>query len=196
MARPREFDEDDAIEKALGVFWALGYDGTALPDLLTGMGLTRGSVYKAFKSKKALFLTVLDRYETEAVAMAVNMLTDPAMPNGRDRIMALFNHIALVAEAGDRRGCLLCSAAAGPAATDPEIAGAVERGLGQIRDGFEMALSASDIPGMHEAGPRADRAEALITFYVGMRILARSEVRPGGQKASTRALSSLLGAAI
>jgi len=192
LARPREFDEGDVIERALGVFWALGYDGTSLPDLLSGMGLTRGSVYKAFKSKKALFLTVLDRYEKTEVEGAVAMLTDPNIANGRIRIDRLFVHIATVAVAGDRRGCLLCSAAAGPAAGDPDIACAVDRGLGRIRDGFSEALLCSDVSGMADPGARADLAEALTTNYVGMRVLARSGIAAGDQQASARALALML----
>ena len=47
-----------------GVFWQKGYEDASLPDLLEGMGLTRGSLYKAFKDKKSLFLKVLERYDT------------------------------------------------------------------------------------------------------------------------------------
>ncbi|MCB2136753.1 MAG: TetR/AcrR family transcriptional regulator [Rhodobacteraceae bacterium] len=192
MARPREFDESEVVERALGVFWALGYDGTSLPDLLRGMGLTRGSVYKAFKSKKSLFLMALQRYEAAAVTGAVAMLTDPGVPNGRDRILSLFAQIADVVASGDRRGCMLCSAAAGPAAYDTEIAAAVDRGLGQIRDGFAAALRASDVAGMTDDARRRDRAEALTALYVGMRVLARSTIRTGDQIATARALAAFL----
>ena len=71
MARPREFEPEEAIQKAMQVFWEHGYEGASLPDLLAGMGLTRGSLYKAFKDKKSLFLLVLDRYEMSAVKSGV-----------------------------------------------------------------------------------------------------------------------------
>ena len=47
MARPREFEIDDALQDAMAVFWRKGYDGASLPDLLDGMGIARGSLYKA-----------------------------------------------------------------------------------------------------------------------------------------------------
>ena len=90
MARPREFDPDKALEQAMDVFWQHGYEGASLPDLLSGMGLTRGSLYKAFKDKRSLFLLVLNRYEQIAVAQAVALLGDDSIPDGADRIDALF----------------------------------------------------------------------------------------------------------
>lgn len=107
MGRPRSFDTDQAIEKAMQVFWTHGYEGASLPDLLDGMGLTRGSLYKAFTDKKTLFLKVLAHYEGKAVQAGVALLTDPAIPNGADRIMAMFTNSYRAATAGDRRGCLL-----------------------------------------------------------------------------------------
>src|SRR5260370_37523240 len=60
--RPREFDTDAAIERAMGVFWSSGYCGTSLPDLLEATNLSRGSLYAAFGDKHGLFLRALDRY--------------------------------------------------------------------------------------------------------------------------------------
>ena len=63
MARPREFDIDTALARALDVFWEKGYGDASLPDLLEGMKLTRGSLYKAFADKETLYLRVLERYD-------------------------------------------------------------------------------------------------------------------------------------
>lgn len=167
MARPREFDEDTAIAKAMNVFWELGYEEASLPDLLKGMGLTRGSLYKAFKDKKSLFLIVLDRYDQEVVAEAVTLLTDASIPNGWDRIAALFSSISEAVVNNDYRGCLLCSAAAGPASYDPEIGVAVTEELTKMRDAFQVAIGASNNP---------NTANLLVTQYVGLRILSRSQV--------------------
>jgi TetR/AcrR family transcriptional repressor of nem operon len=166
MARPRAFDTDLALDRAMDVFWELGYEEATLPDLLSGMQLTRGSLYKAFKDKKSLFLITLDRYEKHSVADAVAQLADTGIPDGWDRIMALFHSIADAVGQDDRRGCLLCSAAAGPASYDPDIAHAVHRGLGQMRAAFEAALP--------DDGPAL--ADLLVTQYTGLRILSRSRM--------------------
>ncbi len=167
MARPRNFDTDTAIIKAMDVFWDHGYENATLPDLLKGMGLTRGSLYKAFKDKKSLFLIVLDRYDQGAVAEAVTLLTDNNIPDGWDRIMTLFDSISEAVGNDDRRGCLLCSAAAGPASYDKEIGAAVNEALEQMRVAFQIALG--------ESGG-LDLANLLVTQYVGLRVLSRSQV--------------------
>ncbi|NJM33970.1 MAG: hypothetical protein HC850_03830 [Rhodomicrobium sp.] len=74
MARPREFDTDEAIEKAMQVFWEKGH-GAALPDLLGGMEIARGSFYKAFSDKKSVYLM--------ALAIMTARCSPPRLPGSR-----------------------------------------------------------------------------------------------------------------
>src|SRR3569623_1729569 len=60
--RPRQFDCEEALDKALEVFWRYGYEGASLPALTEAMGINRPSLYAAFGNKEALFRKVLDRY--------------------------------------------------------------------------------------------------------------------------------------
>src|SRR5579859_7206658 len=66
IGRPREFDVDKALERAMGLFWRQGYEGTSLADLTRELGVTRPSLYAAFGSKEGLFLKALDLYEARA----------------------------------------------------------------------------------------------------------------------------------
>lgn len=59
MARPRNFNEDDVIDRAAGVFGRLGYAACSVDDLVDATGLQRGSLYKVFGSKRGLFEQVL-----------------------------------------------------------------------------------------------------------------------------------------
>lgn len=174
MARPREFDEDEAIRGAMSVFWQLGYDGASMPDLLAGMNLTRGSLYKAFNDKKSLFLIALKRYEREAVGPAVTLLTDTSIKDGTQRIAALFETILDAVRQGDRRGCMLCSAAAGPAAYDDDIAHDVHQLISQMQQAFTRSLEASPAHHHLTATEREHLAASLTTQYAGLRTLARS----------------------
>ncbi|MEL7125301.1 MAG: TetR/AcrR family transcriptional regulator [Pseudomonadota bacterium] len=192
MARPRSFDTDAAIEKAMHVFWAHGYEGASLPDLLDGMGLTRGSLYKAFTDKKTLFLKVLDHYEAKAVQAGVALLTDPAIPNGADRIRTMFTSAYQAVTDGDQRGCLLCTAAAGPSAYDAEIAAAVEHGLSELRDGMAVALAASPAHTDLDAPARLRLADMLIAQYVGLRTMARARVSDDTLKNAVRSVGVML----
>ena len=62
MARPREFDIDEALDAAIRTFWTYGYEATSVNDLLESMGLQKGSMYKAFGDKRSLFIASLRRY--------------------------------------------------------------------------------------------------------------------------------------
>jgi AcrR family transcriptional regulator len=65
MGRPREFELDGAIEKATGLFWRNGYEGTSLSDLTSAIGISPPSFYFAFGSKEGLFRKVIERYFAE-----------------------------------------------------------------------------------------------------------------------------------
>lgn len=193
MARPREFDPAEALKRATDVFWEKGYQEASLPDLLDGMGLTRGSLYKAFKDKKNLYLLVLAHYEEEAVGAAQARLSNASVPDGRDRILSLFNALSGAVAAGDTRGCLLCSAAAGYEMSDPEIAAAVEHGMRSMRNALESALNESPT---HVCLPKDDLralANILLTQYIGLRVLARSRMSLDIVEQSAKTVADLLG---
>jgi TetR/AcrR family transcriptional repressor of nem operon len=179
MARPREFEPDEVVERAMQVFWQNGYEDASLPDLLNGMGLTRGSLYEAFKNKKNLFLLVLNRYEASAVDRAVALLSDTGIADGTDRILVMFKGLVAAVETGDHRGCLLCNAASGSAANDLDIAQAVQRGLAKMQAAFAVALKdAPTLSGM-STSRRLRLADTLLTQYIGLRMLARSQLPIG-----------------
>lgn len=195
MARPREFEPAEAVEKAMQVFWQHGYEDASLPDLLTGMGLTRGSLYKAFKDKKNLFLLVLDRYETAVVDAGYALLTNADIPDGKDRILQMFKGVVAAVAKGDHRGCLLCTAASGSAADDPEIAKAVHGGLSKLQNGFLLAVR--DAPSLSELskGEQVRLADSLLTQYIGLRVLARSRLPLGVLDHAAKSVEDILTAA-
>ena len=192
MARPREFDPDEVVRRAADVFRQNGYEQASLPDLLDGMGLTRGSLYKAFGDKKSLFLLVLAHYETVLVDRIVRRLTDPAIPDGRRRINGVFKSIMQSVEAGDRRGCLLCTCLSGPEMSDADIAAVVQTGLRRIRDGFARALAVSPLHAGLSTPKRMLLANTLLAQYVGMQTLTRSCLPLGVVEQSVQAVDAML----
>ncbi|WP_233160243.1 TetR/AcrR family transcriptional regulator [Pseudonocardia sp. MH-G8] len=77
IGRPREFDVDEALERAMRAFWAQGYEGAGLTDLTAAMGITRTSMYAAFGNKENLFRKALQRYSAGPAAYATRALEEP-----------------------------------------------------------------------------------------------------------------------
>jgi len=102
--RPRAFDIDEALDRAVDVFWRQGYEGTALSDLTEAMGINRPSLYATFGNKDALFRKVLDRYIEGPGAYAARALD---LPTAREVVEALvYGAINLTAGPNTPRGCL------------------------------------------------------------------------------------------
>src|SRR6266576_6468225 len=107
--RPRAFDPDAALERAMHVFWAKGYEGASLSDLTRAMRINRPSLYAAFGNKEELFRKVLDRYMDGPLAYFAKGL---AAPKARDVVEQIFFGAARMA--GDPRipaGCLMVQGA-------------------------------------------------------------------------------------
>lgn len=79
MARPREFDVDEALHAALRIFWEKGFDGASLTDLSEAMGIVRPSLQAAFGSKEDLYRKAIDLYGREAMAFIVEAIRGPTV---------------------------------------------------------------------------------------------------------------------
>jgi len=89
MARPREFDRDEALNAAVETFWTHGFEGAGMESLTAAMGIGRQSIYGAFGSKKALYLEALQAYNTGNVAALVSGLRKAKSPLEGLRIVLL-----------------------------------------------------------------------------------------------------------
>src|SRR5437763_10008756 len=85
--RPRAFDLDKALDRALQVFWRKGYEGASLPDLTQAMGINRPSLYAAFGSKEELFRRALDRYAEGPASYVREALNEPTTRAVAERLL-------------------------------------------------------------------------------------------------------------
>src|SRR5262245_20802716 len=109
MARPREFDVDEALDRATKVFWARGYEATSVQDLVEALGVNRASLYATFGDKAQLFAQVIDRYGQHVDEVIGGALAAPAA--GVEAIRAWFKAlIRMGTQVTGPRGCLLVGA--------------------------------------------------------------------------------------
>lgn len=175
MARPREFDEDQVLDTAMNLFWAQGYEAVSLEDLLGAMGIARGSFYKAFGSKRDVYLAALERYDRTVVEVAIAMLRDPMGGDGSARLRRfLLSAIEPLESDGDRRGCFLCNAAVDRVLLDPEAGERVTATMRRIEHAIAAALNDADEASTRDKISDAESARHLLTVYMGLRVLARA----------------------
>ena len=118
MPRPKAFDPDAALQKAMHVFWERGYEATSVQDLVEGMGINRFSLYSTFGNKHQLFVTVLERYCATIGANLVGDLEHSAA--GLTAIRQFFTRLVdFFASAKGWRGCLMTNTAVELAPHDP-----------------------------------------------------------------------------
>jgi AcrR family transcriptional regulator len=169
--RPREFDVDDALDRALRVFWRRGYEGATLPNLTAAMGINRPSLYAAFGSKEELFRKALDRYVEGPAAFVREALNEPTARAVAERLLG--GTIDLVTDRRNPRGCLIVQGAlaCGETAESVRRELAARRVAGEVavRQRFERARVDGDLPAEADA---ANLARYVVTVMRGMAIQA------------------------
>lgn len=127
--RPRQFDMDQALDRAVRIFSERGYHATSITDLTQAMELTAGSIYKAFADKRAVFIAALERQMTLRLAELRSELNHAG--SGRDKIRAALKFYADASHGGEGRlGCLVVGTAMELSTFDADIA---ERVTGSLR---------------------------------------------------------------
>ena len=190
VGRPREFDEADVLDKVMDVFWAQGYEGTGMSDIMSATGLTKGSLYKAFTNKHTLYLKALERYEERHVNAMVTTLEVGEDPRAQIE-MFLDAPIKDAEAAGPNRGCFLCNASADRADFDEATRARVKRGFHKLAaplTKLAAALSPEGKPAQAE-----ESAQMLLAVYAGMRIMSRSGLDLNQLQATKRAALRAIG---
>ena len=172
MGRPREFEIDDAIEKATGLFWLKGYEGTSLSDLTKTIGISPPSFYFAFGSKEGLFKKVIERYLAEQGKIAEAAFRKPTA-----RAVAthfLRGYADVLTDPLHAPGCLVINSALPCAVGDPVREWLAEHRVetrARLRDRFAQARRSEKFPPGMDAN---SLARLVLVIASGMAIEAQS----------------------
>jgi TetR/AcrR family transcriptional repressor of nem operon len=174
MARPRNFEADSVVERAMEEFWSHGYASTSPAQLAEATGVGKGSLYNTFGSKRHLFDLALARYGQLGAELAEEFLSQPGTT--KERIRAYLR--ATVDEDMNqpiRRGCLAVNTAAELGGHDPEVTST----LRVIERRIIAVLVARIEQGLRDGDIRPDTdaqamAEFLFNTSAGLRIMAKT----------------------
>lgn len=172
MARPRGFDEDKVIEKAMIIFWERGYESTSISDLEQATGLSRISIYNTFGDKEGLFLRTLDLYHNNAT-----LAFEKIAKGGLEDIERFFEWFARPSSlnASSQSGCLMVNTILDIWQTDTAVCEKVEGYRNMLLSIYTRALQNAKEKGEMEAtvAEIADRAEFLVGAQWGAGTVAR-----------------------
>jgi len=182
MARNREFDPKEALEKAMMVFWQKGYVDTSIDDLVDVTGVSRYGLYAEFGSKRGLFLASLDYYQENAVQAFFGIVEQAgaALPEIRlyfDKILDFYSQPA------GKLGCLMCNSATEVAPHDQGVKEKVNGAMERMTTGFGVALTNAKKRG--EVKSKLNIKQAA-DFLTGVLLGASVMVRSGANKKMIR----------
>lgn len=168
MARPRSFDEAQALQTAMAVFWKNGYDKTTYQLIEKATGVGRRSLVNIFGDKDALFVRVLKIYHD----MAAGVIGQVFNPPSAESILMMFGSLAAPQEDDSpaNAGCLMVNTVFELGKTSEPVRKAVDAYRDMWRTTFESALTGS---GIDDAVNRAE-------FLVGLMWGALSQIRLAG----------------
>ncbi|MFD8079142.1 TetR/AcrR family transcriptional regulator [Streptomyces sp. NPDC059718] len=173
MGRPREFDVDEALDRAMRVFWERGYEGVSLTDLTKAMGISKPSLYAAFGDKRELFRKALERYTEGPADYGTRALEEPTARGVAEGL--LHGAVRTTTRPGGPAGCLtvqgaLASSEAGRPAHDMLVEWRNDSAV-RVEERFQRAIDEGDLP--RDADPRWI-ARYVMTVAFGIAVQAAS----------------------
>jgi len=174
MARKKEFDEDELLEKATNLFWRKGYNATSAQDLVDELKINRSSLYNTYSDKKTLFQKALKKYQEQQTQAMIDMLSKADDPE--EAIKQVFD--GLVRESNEdtmAKGCFMVNTAVEIAGQDEEIGALVHANNKSVEDALAAIIEKGQKKGQFST---KNTARAYARFLFGsinaLRVIARS----------------------
>ncbi|MFE3452815.1 TetR/AcrR family transcriptional regulator [Nonomuraea sp. NPDC059194] len=192
MGRPKEFDPDQALRKAMELFWRRGYAATSMSDLVRHLGIGRASIYATFGGKRELYLRAYDRYLAQGIDIEGSLSAPgPALPAVRDLVMRFADEAAHDTE---HRGCLVVNTAVELAPHDEDMARRVQAHWDRVETALAAALTRAREQGELGDGqdPRA-LSRFLLTVLQGLHVVGKASNDPARLRDSATQALRVLG---
>lgn len=173
--RPRAFDTDLALDNAMLVFRQKGFHAASIADLSEAMNLTAGSIYKAFKDKRTLFLQVFERYTSLRNATLQQRLEK--LPTARERLADLLRfYLESAHDVEGRRGCLVVGSATELQVLDPALADLVQQAVMRNKSALLSLLTQAQQEGSVSPALELETvAEVMLCLTFGMRVVGKTQ---------------------
>ncbi|WP_458463852.1 TetR/AcrR family transcriptional regulator [Paenibacillus sp.] len=172
MARSKEFEVNEVLDKAMKIFWEQGYEKTSMSDLVEHMGIHRRSIYDTFDDKHSLFLQAMDRYSGK---VSTTLLAEiKASKTAVEALHKIFD--VMISEAEDTpSGCLIVNSAVELGARDQEVDNRSLESFNEAERMFEQIIQWGQREGEFSSDHDAkEMAEYLHNISVGIRAMART----------------------
>jgi TetR/AcrR family transcriptional repressor of nem operon len=174
MARNKEFDEEELLEKAVNLFWRKGYNATSAQDLVDELKINRSSLYNTYKDKRTLFQKSLKKYQEQQTNAVITMLAKAADPEKAiEKVFA-----DLIKESNEdtaAKGCFMVNTAVELAGQDAEIGVLVHNNNKSVEDALTTIIEKGQQMGQFST---RNTARAYARFLFGninaLRVIARS----------------------
>jgi TetR/AcrR family transcriptional repressor of nem operon len=174
MARSKEFEVNEVLDKAMNIFWEQGYEKTSMSDLVEHMGIHRRSIYDTFDDKHSLFLQAMDRYRGKVsnTLLAEIKVSKTAV----EALHKIFE--VMISEAEDTpSGCLIVNSAVELGARDTDVDSRSLESFNEAERMFEQIIGWGQRDGEFSSNHDAkEMAEYLHNISVGIRAMARTSM--------------------
>lgn len=174
MARTKDFDEWEVLNKAINLFWLKGYNGTSMQDLVDTLGISRSSLYDTYGDKHTLFIKALESYQCTN-AVKINNIINNA-PSAREAVKQMLEFVAdgLVNDKSNK-GCFLVNAEVEVAPHDQQVSQMICQNDQQVEEVFYQVIKKGQESG-EITNPQDARALARFTFNTvkGIRVTAKT----------------------
>ena len=176
MNRPRQFELDEVLERAIEVFWAKGYRNATPRELAECTGLSKSSLYNTFGSKRGLFERALDRYIERQQSEVSALLHAHELSTGLSKMYEQIILVSMPQESGGMgMSCMMASASMEVDPTDKPLIELVRRGRQAVIAVFRARLERARVEGeLSKDRDTLGMARLLYNTYIGLVVLARS----------------------